>query len=176
MGEETAAGSDWEVAKADFGALVADQITTHVVLPQDWPIGRYRLDLLMGGQVIGTHRYIVTPPWAEQIVGAWTLYADQDGEPGGEVERFQRSQRMLHFEAQTTGYIKRGASLTWRLLNPDGAEVLSTPYSLELDSPVFNILTYQVSYREDWPVGRYQVQLLSGRRLLGAHDFDIVAR
>lgn len=176
MGEETAAGSDWEVAKADFGALMADQVTTHVELPQDWPIGRYRVDLLMDGRVIGGHRYVVTPPWAEQIVGAWTLYADADGEPGAEIERFRSSQRILHFEAQTTGYVKRGARLLWRLLDPDGDEVLNTELVLEPDSPVFNILTYQVSLPQDWPPGRYQVQLLSGRRLLGAHDFDIVAR
>jgi hypothetical protein len=176
VGVETAAGSDWQIAQADFGALVADQVTTHVELPQDWPIGRYRVELLMGGQPVGSHDYIVTPPWAEQIVGAWTLYTDQGGEPGSEVQEFPRTQRKLHFEAQTTGYVKRDAQLIWRLLDPDGDEVLSTDYQLEPDSPVFNILTYQVSLPRDWPVGRYQVQLLSGRRLLGAHDFDIVAR
>lgn len=176
VGEETAAGSDWQIAQADFGALMADQVTTHVELPQDWPIGRYRLDLLMDGQVIGSHRYLVSPPWAEQIVGAWTLYADQDGAPGAEVESFANTQRTLHFEAQTTGYIKRGALLTWRLLDPDADEVLSTELEVDADSAVFNILTYQVSLPEDWPVGRYRVMLLSGRRLLGAHEFDISDR
>lgn len=177
IGEETTEGNEIEIATADFGALTADQITTHVELPQDWPLGRYRLEVLKDGAVIGTHRYIVTPPWATQVIGYWALFADQGGEPAGEpIERFPSSQRVLHFQAQTTGYIKRGALLTFRLLDPDGDDVSTSDFRIEPDSPVFNILTYQVSLPQDWPPGTYRIEAFSGKRLLGAHEFDIVDR
>lgn len=176
IAQETTDGNEIEVARADFDGLLASEITTHVELPQDWPLGRYRLEVLMEDRVIGTHPYIVTPTWAEQIVGYWSLHADRDGEAGDEVERFRASQRTLHFQAQTSGYIRRGARLSFQLLGPDGAEVNTYAFAIEPDSPVFNILTYQVSLPENWPSGRYRVQLLSGRRLLGAHEFEIVGR
>lgn len=177
IGEETTEGNEIEIATAEFGALTAGEITTHVELPQDWPLGRYRLEVLMDGKVIGTHRYIVSPTWAEQVIGYWALYADQGGEPVGEpIERFSSRQRVLHFQAQTTGYIRRGAQLTFQLLDPDGDEVSTSDFRIEPDSPVFNILTYQVTLPQDWPPGTYRIQAFSGKRLLGAHEFPIVGR
>lgn len=177
VGEQTTEGDEIEIARADFGALTAEQIKTHVELPQDWPLGRYRLDVLMNGEVIGRHRYIVSPSWSEQIIGYWALYADRGGEPAGApIERFPSSQRVLHFEAQTTGYIKRGAQLTFRLLDSDGDEISASDFRIEPDSPVFNILTYRVSLPQDWPAGTYRIEAFSGRRLLGAHEFEIVDR
>lgn len=177
IAEEIADGKEIVVATADVGSLVASEINAHVELPNDWPIGRYRVELLMDGNAIGAHRYIVSPTWSEQVIGYWALYGDRAGEPAGEpIERFRSSQRMLHFQAQTTGYIKRGARLTFQLLDPDGGEVDSTELPIEPDSEVFNILTYQVALPQDWPPGTYRIQAFSGKRLLGAHEFAIVGR
>jgi hypothetical protein len=59
---DTAAAANTKVTEFKGGALVANTIDADVSLPRDWPIGSYRLDVLMDGEPIGSFDYEVVAP------------------------------------------------------------------------------------------------------------------
>lgn len=176
LAKETTQGDNVEVAKVDLEALIANQISTHVELPREWPLGRYQLEVRMDGKAIGRHDYIISPPWSEQSVGAWTLYGDDGAENAtAEVlESFPSTQRTLHFEAQTNGYIARNIELRWRLGTAEGEEIVVIPQAIDSAAEVFNTVTAKVSLPQDWPPGSYVISLSEGERELGQKSFQVV--
>jgi hypothetical protein len=54
---ETTAGNNITVSEVDLSAPMADTITTSVELPQDWPTGKYRLDLFSNGTLISSQPF-----------------------------------------------------------------------------------------------------------------------
>ncbi len=177
VGVETAAGNNVEVFRTgDIGnSLIANTITAQLSLPRDWPLGRYAIEVVMNDQPIGRREYIVSPEWSKQAVERWILYAD-DGK-GNPTERklsaFSTKQRTLHFEAQTSGYVPRGARVTWVLRTQAGQEVMRGDNTVGKDSQVFNRLTSFVTLPRDWPIGGYTMQLLDGTRVVGEHKFNV---
>jgi len=131
--------------------------------------------VVMNDQPIGRREYIVSPEWSKQAVERWILYAD-DGK-GNPTERklsaFSTKQRTLHFEAQTSGYVPRGARVTWVLRTQAGQEVMRGDNTVGKDSQVFNRLTSFVTLPRDWPIGGYTMQLLDGTRVVGEHKFNV---
>ena len=59
---ETSAGENIKISEFKSEALVANTITAKVSLPREWPVGLYRLDVKMDGEVIGSHEYDVAEP------------------------------------------------------------------------------------------------------------------
>ncbi len=59
---ETSAGENIKISEFKSEALVANTITAKVSLPREWPVGLYRLDVKMDGEVIGSHEYDVVEP------------------------------------------------------------------------------------------------------------------
>lgn len=177
--DETTAGSNQKILDVETSTLVANRLSAQISLPRDWPSGWYRLEVRMDGQPIGTHRYIVSVPWAEQRIVAWRLLgADAAGRPAAEVPQFAPGQHTQHFEIETNGYLKRGAVLryVYRALDTEAGrdvEVARYDFTVPNDPQVFNILTSQVSLERDWPRGRYRLSLHEGERLLGEHDYEV---
>lgn len=56
---DTTAGQNVDVVETDMAGADIQQVTTHVELPQDWPAGRYALELLVDGVPSGTREYQV---------------------------------------------------------------------------------------------------------------------
>ncbi|MBK8284640.1 MAG: hypothetical protein IPK97_06960 [Ahniella sp.] len=59
---ETSAGENIKVTEFKSEALVANTITAKISLPQEWPVGLYRLDVKMNGKKIGSYEYDVAEP------------------------------------------------------------------------------------------------------------------
>lgn len=177
---DTFEGGEEKLTEFKSNGLIANEITTNVTLPRDWPTGWFRLDVLMDGQKIGTHRYVVSQPWEKQSVTIWKLYQDDgQGGAGQQVEQFSARDRQQHFEIQSSGYLKRGAQLqiVYTALATsagNGIQVQTVDYTVPNDDSVFNILTSNVSLPRDWPVGTYEIALYEGKRQLGAHRYQIV--
>lgn len=177
---DTFEGGEEKLTEFKSNGLIANEITTNVTLPRDWPTGWFRLDVLMDGQKIGTHRYVVSQPWAEQSITVWKLYTDNgQGGEGEQVEQFSARDRDQHFEMQSSGYLKRGAQLQidYTALETsagNGIQVQTVDYTVPNDDSVFNILTSNLSLPRDWPVGTYEIALYEGKRQLGAHRYQVV--
>jgi hypothetical protein len=50
---------DTVIAEADLSSLVANTINGQVELPQDWPLGRYRLEVYLDGELAHSHEFQV---------------------------------------------------------------------------------------------------------------------
>lgn len=176
--DETVSGKNQKVTEVKTSALLANTVTANLSLPNDWPMGWYRVDVKMDGASIGSHRYVVSKPWAQQSVVSWTLYQDGNGGEGTEVEAFSPDDLVQHFEMQTDGYLKRGAKLKIVYTAVDTSEgknlqVQAVDYAVPNDASVFNILTSYISLPNPWPAGTYQIAVFEGSRLLGKHAYEI---
>jgi hypothetical protein len=47
-------------------SLLANTINAKVSLPREWPVGLYRLDVMLDGKKIGSFEYDVLEPEAEE--------------------------------------------------------------------------------------------------------------
>lgn len=57
---DTTAGKNIDIAEAETGkVLVADQITGQVSLTEDWPVGSYRMDIYVDGDLVYSWDYRV---------------------------------------------------------------------------------------------------------------------
>ena len=177
--EETVAAQNQKLTEFETSGLIANVITANVSLPTDWPMGRYRIDVKMDGKPLGSHRYIVSKPWAQQKINAWTLYQDDGkGGEGPEVEAFRSNDRVQHFEMQTDGYLQRGARIKIIYAGMDASsgaaqQIKTVDFTVPDDSKVFNILTSYISLESDWEAGNYEITVFDGKRLLGKHRYQI---
>ncbi len=56
---DTEAGQGIEVASNEFTSLAANTIQAQLELPNDWPTGKYRLDVYLNGTLAKTAEYTV---------------------------------------------------------------------------------------------------------------------
>jgi hypothetical protein len=177
IGVETTQGNNIDIKRVtDVGnSLAANSITANLSLPNDWPLGRYAVEVMMNGKSLGRRPYVVSPLWSQQKIVSWALNGD-DGK-GRALETvlpyFKSTQRSLHIQAQTNGYVPRGTVLQWTLKTKAGQPVATVIDAIAPSSPVFNRLTFDTSLPRDWPVGVYVVQVHDGQRSVGQREFEI---
>ncbi len=56
---DTSAGQNIEVASKEFTGLVVNVIQAQVELPQDWPTGKYKLDVYLNGTLANTAEFTI---------------------------------------------------------------------------------------------------------------------
>lgn len=56
---DTSAGQNTEVASKEFTGLVVNVINAQVELPQDWPTGKYKLDVYLNGALANTTAFTI---------------------------------------------------------------------------------------------------------------------
>jgi ABC-type glycerol-3-phosphate transport system substrate-binding protein len=56
---ETSQGANVEVAQKEFSSLVANLIKAQVELPNDWPTGKYKLDIYLNGTLAKSAEFSV---------------------------------------------------------------------------------------------------------------------
>ncbi|HZY45873.1 MAG TPA: hypothetical protein VFF70_14125 [Anaerolineae bacterium] len=56
---DTSAGQNIEVAQKEFTSLAVNVIQAQVELPQDWPTGKYKLDVYLNGTLAKTVEFTV---------------------------------------------------------------------------------------------------------------------
>lgn len=59
---DTTAGQDIKITEFTGDALVANVINANISLPREWPVGLYRLDVILDGKAIGSYEYDVAEP------------------------------------------------------------------------------------------------------------------
>ena len=63
---DTTAGQDIRIMDFPTESLLANTINAKVSLPREWPVGLYRLDVMLDGKKIGSFEYDVLEPEAEE--------------------------------------------------------------------------------------------------------------
>ena len=56
---DTSAGQNIEIATKEFTSVVANVISAQVELPQDWPTGKYKLDVFLNGTLAKTAEFTI---------------------------------------------------------------------------------------------------------------------
>jgi ABC-type glycerol-3-phosphate transport system substrate-binding protein len=56
---ETSQGANVEVAQKEFSSLLANNIKAQVELPNDWPTGKYKLDIYLNGTLAKSAEFSV---------------------------------------------------------------------------------------------------------------------
>ena len=56
---KTTSGNDIAVAEVTTDVLVANQLSAHVSLPRDWPVGSYKVDVFFNEKLVKTLNYEV---------------------------------------------------------------------------------------------------------------------
>jgi hypothetical protein len=59
---DTTAGKDIKITEFTGDALVANVINANISLPREWPVGLYRLDVILDGEAIGSYEFDVAEP------------------------------------------------------------------------------------------------------------------
>lgn len=59
---DTTAGQNIKITEFTGDALVANVINANISLPREWPVGLYRLDIILDGKAIGSYEYDVVEP------------------------------------------------------------------------------------------------------------------
>lgn len=59
---DTTAGKDIKITEFTGDALVANVINANISLPREWPVGLYRLDVILDGKAIGSYEFDVAEP------------------------------------------------------------------------------------------------------------------
>ena len=56
---DTSGGQNIDIAESEFTALAANIINGEVELPDDWPVGAYRLDIYLNDEVAKSVEFVV---------------------------------------------------------------------------------------------------------------------
>ena len=56
---DTAAGKDVKITETDINVVVGNKLTANLKLEKDFPVGSYKIDVLVDGKPIGTVNYTV---------------------------------------------------------------------------------------------------------------------
>lgn len=58
---DTSAGKDVVIEEVVFKSLLANQATSKLELPRDWPVGRYRVDFYLNDRLVANEGFSILP-------------------------------------------------------------------------------------------------------------------
>ncbi len=148
-----------------------------VVLPRDWPTGRYRATISVNEQPLRMLDYIVgvevaTTSALPSITSITMLSDDGRGKPGQQRLQFVPSDRRIHFRADLGSKFTGKARWRFTAVTTAAGNNVSL-LDLQGDVTDVDFLVSQMSAPQDWPIGVYRAELLLNETLAKTIDFTI---
>lgn len=153
-------------------------LTGKVSLPREWPIGRYRATVSLGGVPLRMLDYVVavaapvSVPAIPSVTKLSMFSDDGRGKPGTERLQFVPGDRKIHFRAQLSA--KFTGTARWRFTAVTTAAGNNVPLlDLKGDVDAVDFLISQMSAPQDWPIGIYRAELLLNETVARTLEFTI---
>jgi hypothetical protein len=110
---------------------------------------------------------------ASEPVESVTLMRDDGGEPGEEVTSFKPADHVMHFVIKF-GDIQLNTKMSADLIavNAGGSKDQSI-VKKDMDALAVNTFTFTASLPQDWPVGRYKLDVYLADKLVKSHPFTV---